>query len=163
MPQAVYGFRAIPSSYPNRRNPAQRAPLFCRFFAIYRHFGPPCEVMEPLPLHSSRLPAVKSPIGTGKRICRLSAFPCFQGLCAAHAVRDSLASAFPLRETGKDDKGVDQCLHWSMKATRVAFDYDSNPLHMQKSRRPFGLAGFLTVQEGINLQFTLILSRSTRI
>ncbi|MBR3185088.1 MAG: hypothetical protein IKF48_03025 [Oscillospiraceae bacterium] len=37
-------------------------------------------------------------------------------MCTENAVRDSLASDFPLYETGKSDKGIDQFLNWSMKA-----------------------------------------------
>ena len=40
--------------------------------------------------------------------------------------RDSRASDFPLRGAGKSDKGIGQCLHWSMKATCVACGHDSN-------------------------------------
>ena len=49
-----------------------------------------------------------------------------------HAVGDSLASDFPLCETGKSDKSIDQFLNWSMKATCVAFVHDSNPSSAEK-------------------------------
>ena len=63
--------------------------------------------------------------------------------CAGtHAVRDSLASDFPLRETGKSDSGIVQFLNWTMKATYVAFGHDSNPVQGQKRAIPNGMALF---------------------
>ena len=56
------------------------------------------------------------------------------GSAGTHAVRDSLASDFPLRETGKSDSGIVQFLNWTMKATYVAFRHDSKPFHLCKMR-----------------------------
>ena len=65
-----------------------------------------------------------------------------------YAVRDSPASDFPLRETGKSDKGIVQFLNWTMKATYVAFGHDSNPLQRKNPAGPNGLAGFLARCKG---------------
>ena len=54
-----------------------------------------------------------------------------------HAVRDSLASDFPLCETGKSDKSVDQFLNWSMKAPPGLSDMIRIPsAEMQKAGYP---------------------------
>ena len=58
------------------------------------------------------------------------------GSAGTHAVRDSLASDFPLRETGKSDSGIVQFLNWTMKATYVAFTLNSNPLLVPKEGHP---------------------------
>ena len=63
--------------------------------------------------------------------------------------RDSHASDFPLRGTGKSDKGIDQFLNWSMKATCVAFGHDSNPVSPQKNPSSAQADnGFLVETEG---------------
>ena len=64
------------------------------------------------------------------------------GSAGTHAVRDSLASDFPLRETGKSDKGIVQFLNWTMKATYVAFRHDSNPFQVPKRAGPNGVGSF---------------------
>ena len=64
------------------------------------------------------------------------------GSAGTHAGWDSLASDFPLRETGKSDSGIVQFLNWTMKATYVAFGHDSNPLQVAKKPGPLWGSGF---------------------
>ena len=68
-----------------------------------------------------------------------------------HAVRDSLASAFPLRETGKADKCIDQFLNWSMNAPPGLSDMIRIPYfqrNVPKSGIPERVSRFLARRKG---------------
>ena len=54
----------------------------------------------------------------GLYLTRQVSQPCERG--------DLPAFLFRLRGTRKRNQGIDQCLHWSMKATYVAFGHDSS-------------------------------------
>ena len=57
---------------------------------------------------------------------------------------------FSLAGDAKRNKGIDQFLNWSMKATYVAFRHDSNPSNLSKRISPIHWMGdiLLAQKEG---------------
>ena len=53
-----------------------------------------------------------------------------------HAVGDSLASDFPLCETGKSDKSIDQFLNWSMNMPPACSDMIRISPYFMKNTSP---------------------------
>ena len=64
---------------------------------------------------------------------------------------DLPAFLFRLRGTRKRNQGIDQCLHWSMKATYVAFGHDSSLLLAAKKQTPIWVSAFLVRERRLEL------------